>query len=191
MGAHRQGGHSAARALFFWHHGPEAISPAGIDDDDRRFGSIRYSSGSRPGNPIELAPLLTSPRLRGEVGLPRRCEASSGAIRVRGAPHLRRQNSRTEAPHPDPLRASFARLDPAKSGAREKRDQRYEFTPRPAPPIPPPTARTRRRWRLRRAGGSGQMRRRGRRPYWCATTPGRPRSWSRAAARSISPAPNR
>src|SRR5229473_4795631 len=27
---------------------------------------------------------LTSPRLRGEVGLPRRCEASSGAIRVRG-----------------------------------------------------------------------------------------------------------
>jgi hypothetical protein len=27
---------------------------------------------------------FTSPRLRGEVGLPRRCEASSGAIRVRG-----------------------------------------------------------------------------------------------------------
>ncbi len=28
--------------------------------------------------------VLTSPRVRGEVGLPRRCEASSGAIRVRG-----------------------------------------------------------------------------------------------------------
>src|SRR5258708_16616845 len=55
---------------------------------------------------------VTSPRLRGEVGSPRRCEASSGAIRVRGT--LRESESAERAPHPNPL--------PAKSGAREQVD---------------------------------------------------------------------
>ena len=59
------------------------------------------------------------------------------------------------------------------------------------PPIPPPIMRTRRRWRPRRAGESGRMRRHGPRPYWCATTLGRRLSSWRAAARSISRAPNR
>jgi hypothetical protein len=38
-------------------------------------------------------------------------------IRVRGT--IREHESVETPPHPDPLRASFARLDPA-SGAREK-----------------------------------------------------------------------
>jgi len=53
---------------------------------------------------------LTSPRLRGEVGL------RFGAIRVRG--RLRESELGATPPHPNPLRASFARLVPA-SGERE------------------------------------------------------------------------
>src|SRR6266478_384210 len=51
---------------------------------------------------------ITAPRLRGEVGLPRRCEASSGAIRVRGT--IREREFVESRPHPNPL--------PAKGGAR-------------------------------------------------------------------------
>jgi ATP-dependent DNA helicase UvrD/PcrA len=54
---------------------------------------------------------LTSPRLRGEVGL------RVSAIRVRGA--IRESVPVERAPHPNPLRASFARLDPVKNGERE------------------------------------------------------------------------
>jgi hypothetical protein len=39
---------------------------------------------------------LSSPCLRGEVGLPRRCEASSGAIRVRGYRSIDRAHSRRQ-----------------------------------------------------------------------------------------------
>jgi hypothetical protein len=49
--------------------------------------------------------------LRGEV-------AALFARRVRGT--IRESEPVERASHPDPLRASFARLDPAKSGAREK-----------------------------------------------------------------------
>src|SRR5438876_679830 len=52
----------------------------------------------------------TSPRLRGEVGSHRRCDPGEGDY-----PRLQMRGS---APLPDPLRASFARLDPAKSGER-------------------------------------------------------------------------
>jgi peptide/nickel transport system ATP-binding protein len=55
--------------------------------------------------------LFTSPRLRGEVGL------RASAIRVRGA--IREFDYAETAPHPNPLRASFARLDPVKNGERE------------------------------------------------------------------------
>jgi peptide/nickel transport system ATP-binding protein len=55
------------------------------------------------------APSLTSPRLRGEVGL-RSNPGEGDSPRVALA---------EKAPHPDPLRASFARLDPA-GGEREK-----------------------------------------------------------------------
>jgi len=50
---------------------------------------------------------FTSPRLRGEVGAQRR---------VRGA--IRESGYAENPPHPNPLRASFARLDPAR-GERE------------------------------------------------------------------------
>jgi hypothetical protein len=53
--------------------------------------------------------LLTSPRVRGEVGSP--------SIRVRG--RLNKSEFGETPPHPNPLRASFARLDPA-SGERER-----------------------------------------------------------------------
>src|SRR6266404_5929799 len=43
------------------------------------------------------------------------------AIRVRGVTaRIYVRNLQRQAPHPDPLRASFARLDPAKSGEREE-----------------------------------------------------------------------
>jgi len=51
---------------------------------------------------------FTSPRVRGEVGAQRR---------VRGA--LRESEPVESPPHPDPLRASSARLDPA-GGERER-----------------------------------------------------------------------
>jgi len=54
---------------------------------------------------------LTSPRVRGEVGL------RFGAIRVRGP--LRESELGETPPHPNPLRASFARLAPAR-GEREQ-----------------------------------------------------------------------
>src|SRR5260370_14717369 len=41
---------------------------------------------------------ITSPRLRGEVGSPRRCEASSGAIRVRGCRSIDWHLTRGERP---------------------------------------------------------------------------------------------
>src|SRR6266566_2348892 len=48
---------------------------------------------------------LTSPRLRGEVGLPRRCEASSGAIRVRGT--IRAFSIRGGSPSPQPSKSEL------------------------------------------------------------------------------------
>ena len=56
-----------------------------------------------------ISPPLTSPRLRGEVGL--RSNPGEG-----DSPTALLSET---APHPNPLRASFARLDPA-SGARER-----------------------------------------------------------------------
>jgi hypothetical protein len=58
---------------------------------------------------------LTSPRLRGEVG-----SYAKRKIRVRGYRPIVRSQLAERAPHPDPLRASFARLDPVKDGEREK-----------------------------------------------------------------------
>src|SRR5450631_2518168 len=60
---------------------------------------------SKPG-----APPLTSPRLRGEIA----------AQRNRGEGDSPRVELVETAPHPDPLRASSARLDPVKDGEREK-----------------------------------------------------------------------
>jgi len=83
---------------------------------------------------------LTSPRLRGEVGFyPKR------KIRVRG---LSANSDVETAPHPSPLRASFARLDPAKSGARE---HTVPTAPRPVLRRAPdnrcsPSRRRRRTW---------------------------------------------
>ena len=54
-------------------------------------------------------------RLRGEVGL--RSNPGEGVPVYQLAPMLA-----DRAPRPNPLRASFARLDPAKSGARENFD---------------------------------------------------------------------
>src|SRR5258705_8336300 len=57
---------------------------------------------------------LTSPRLRGEVGLLR---AMQSIVRSNpGEGDYPRVRSCPRAPHPDPLRASFARLDPARAG---------------------------------------------------------------------------
>jgi peptide/nickel transport system ATP-binding protein len=56
------------------------------------------------------SPSSTSPRLRGEVGL--RSNPGEGEPTSNTVPGV--------APHPDPLRASFARLDPA-GGEREKK----------------------------------------------------------------------
>jgi len=67
---------------------------------------------------------LTSPRLRGEVGLrsnPGEGEPTAAPVSAEGAPH------------PDPLRASFARLDPVKDGEREKTAAHPGMTPQ-APP---------------------------------------------------------
>jgi hypothetical protein len=61
------------------------------------------------------AALFTSPRLRGEVGSPL-------AIRVRGT--IRESEFVESPPHPNPLRESFARLDPA-SGARENNQRGF------------------------------------------------------------------
>jgi DNA helicase-2/ATP-dependent DNA helicase PcrA len=65
---------------------------------------------------------LTSPRLRGEVGL--RSNPGEGEPNSNAVPAER-------APHPDPLRASSARLDPVKDGERE------QMAP-PAVPSPSP-----------------------------------------------------
>ena len=46
-----------------------------------------------------------------------RSDLRAAKIRVKGT--LRESEYVERAPHPSPLRASFARLDPAKSGARE------------------------------------------------------------------------
>ncbi|MEH2515538.1 DNA helicase-2/ATP-dependent DNA helicase PcrA [Bradyrhizobium sp. AZCC 1610] len=67
---------------------------------------------SRPGVPLSaiIPGEITSPHLRGEVGLqsnPGEGDSSQAEL-VEGAPH------------PDPLRASSARLDPVKDGEREK-----------------------------------------------------------------------
>jgi len=61
---------------------------------------------SKPG-----APPSTSPRLRGEVG----AQSAPGEGEPTSQPV-----SAESAPHPDPLRASSARLDPVKDGEREK-----------------------------------------------------------------------
>jgi DNA helicase II / ATP-dependent DNA helicase PcrA len=60
---------------------------------------------------------LTSPRLRGEV-------AALFARRVRGYRSLGEHRLAERAPHPSPLRASFACLDPVKNGEREKKQPR-------------------------------------------------------------------
>jgi DNA helicase-2/ATP-dependent DNA helicase PcrA len=72
---------------------------------------------------LSQAPSSTSPRLRGEVGAqsaPGEGEAPQIALAER-------------APHPDPLRANSARLDPVKNGERE------QITP-PSPQPPAMTA---------------------------------------------------
>ncbi|MHC2477710.1 superfamily I DNA/RNA helicase [Bradyrhizobium elkanii] len=67
---------------------------------------------SRPGQPLSavIPGELTSPRLRGEVG-------AQGAPGEGDSP---RAEFEDRAPHPDPLRASSARLDPVKDGEREQ-----------------------------------------------------------------------
>src|SRR5260221_711623 len=68
--------------------------------------------------------VLTSPRLRGEV------EIRGSEFRVRGTLRLLTSFEFLEtAPHPDLLRASFARLDPA---CGEKENYRYAALRRPA-----------------------------------------------------------
>ena len=68
--------------------------------------------------------VLTSPRLRGEV------EIRGSEFRVRGTLRLLTSFEFLEtAPHPDLLRASFARLDPARG---EKENYRYAALRRPA-----------------------------------------------------------
>src|SRR5882757_1035567 len=65
---------------------------------------------------------FTSPRLRGEVGSPRRCEASSGAIRVRGYRSIDSAQLAERAPHPRPskseLRSSRPREERGEGEAR-------------------------------------------------------------------------
>src|SRR5258708_21124692 len=83
---------------------------------------------------------LSSPRpaLRGERS-DRSCDPGEGRRRIRNT------RIRGEAPHPNPLRASSARLAPAKSGAREKggaTGPREQLTPHPPPPSPPPSTPT-------------------------------------------------
>ena len=67
---------------------------------------------SRPGAPLSaiIPGDLTSPRLRGEVG----------AQSAPGEGDSPRAELVETAPHPDPLRASSARLDPVEDGEREK-----------------------------------------------------------------------
>src|SRR5260370_41593137 len=89
---------------------------------------------------FSVAMFFTSPRLRGEHRLPsaavlveeRRSEASAIAQRrVRGT--IRESEPVESPPHPGPLRASFARLDPAggEGGGRPARAL-------PPAMIPPP-----------------------------------------------------
>src|SRR6478609_514299 len=73
--------------------------------------------------------LLTSPRLRGEVEL-----YAKRKVRVRGDRSIVRSQFAERAPHPNPLRASFARLDPVKDGERELRAHaRSETSPSGSP----------------------------------------------------------
>ncbi|UPJ51534.1 UvrD-helicase domain-containing protein [Bradyrhizobium sp. 200] len=74
---------------------------------------------SRPGVPLSaiIPGDLTSPRLRGEVGLPGSAIARQSNPGEGDSP---RAELAETAPHPDPLRASSARLDPVKDGEREK-----------------------------------------------------------------------
>ena len=68
------------------------------------------------GHVVSACDSQTSPRLRGEVEL-----YAKRKVRVRGYRSIVGSRFAEGAPHPDPLRASFARLDPAKNGEREKR----------------------------------------------------------------------
>src|SRR5438132_14381794 len=72
---------------------------------------------------------LTSPRLRGEVG-----DSASAMAPGEGVPDTLRSQLVERAPHPDPLRASFARLDPARAGrgrARRRLTSRPSYRPHP------------------------------------------------------------
>jgi hypothetical protein len=81
---------------------------------------------NRRPSPAHLAPLAGRGRIASAMptgranARPMTGSASSGAIRVRGSHRAHLCSEFAEAaPHPNPLRASFARLDPAKSGERE------------------------------------------------------------------------
>jgi hypothetical protein len=62
---------------------------------------------------------LAPPAGRGRIAL---------AIRVRGYRSIDRTQFADGAPHPDPPRASFARLDPVKNGEREQEPLPPELT---------------------------------------------------------------
>jgi hypothetical protein len=62
-----------------------------------------------------LAPLAGRGRIASAMPSIVRCNPGEGSHRAQLCSEFAKA-----APHPNPLRASFARLDPAKSGAREK-----------------------------------------------------------------------
>jgi hypothetical protein len=84
-----------------------------------RLGAVSLCRGGRIDNAIwttKVREFFTSPRLRGEVGIQAQLE-----FRVRGSPPASPTVTVLvdRAPHPNPLSASEARRDPAKSGERE------------------------------------------------------------------------
>src|SRR6266576_5313151 len=86
-----------------------------------RFSGHLAPLAGRGARPSSAAVLGKERRSEASAMLHRRCNPGEGSLRE----HIRHR-VRGATPHPNPLRASFARLDPAKSGAREK--TRYSVT---------------------------------------------------------------
>jgi hypothetical protein len=86
-----------------------------------RTSTSARSHALEPRGRGERPPRFTSPRLPGEVGSHRRCDPGEGdSQRVEPAdraPHPASPSGFAGA-SPNPLRASFARLDPVKNGTR-------------------------------------------------------------------------
>src|ERR1700690_931368 len=98
------------------------IRARGFRDDRIKKESCRERNFTSPRS-CPPKPAFGRRRMRGEVGL--RSNPGEGE-----SPHSLSSEFAEAAPHSNPLRASFARLDPAKSGARES-----DVSPRLTSPV--------------------------------------------------------